>query len=386
MRSTYASVSLANIRHNIGLIRSRLNPETKYLAVVKANAYGHGMVDVANCALKSGASYLGVAFAEEGVRLRTAGVAYDEDVRLRTPGVTVPILLLGATDEDHMDEVILHSLMPTVFTTESLALLQMHAAKLGMVCRLHLKADTGMNRIGFTNETDFSQAIHLLKRCPNLILDGLFTHFAVSEHPDPSFTRLQAERFRRYATIAHENGFYPVLHASNSAAALHLPDTQFDMVRGGIAMYGCNPAGHEIEGDDLRPVMSWHAYITHIKTIPAGEGVSYGLKFVTPREMSIGTVAVGYGDGYKRGLSSKADVLVRGKRARQIGTICMDQMMIDLSDIPDAEVGDDVVLIGSQGAETITADELAEKVGTISYEILLSISERVPRVYLETNA
>lgn len=386
MRSTYASVSLANIRHNIGLMRSRLKPETKYLAVVKANAYGHGMVDVANCALKSGASCLGVAFAEEGVRLRTAGVAYDADVRLRTPGVTVPILLLGATDEDHMDEVILHHLMPTVFTAESLSLLQAHAAKLNMTCRLHLKVDTGMNRIGFTNEADFTQAIHLLKRCPNLVLHGLFTHFAVSELPDPSFTLLQAERFRRYVAVAHENGLYPILHASNSAAALHLPETQFDMVRGGIAMYGCNPAGHAIEGDDLRPAMSWHAYITQIKTIPAGEGVSYGLKFVTPRDMTIGTVAVGYGDGYKRCLSGKADVLVRGKRARQIGTICMDQMMIDLSDIPGAEVGDDVVLIGSQGEESITADELAEKAGTISYEILLSISERVPRVYQDTNA
>lgn len=386
MRSTYASVSLANIKHNIELIRARLKPETKYLAVVKANAYGHGMVDVANCALRSGASYLGVAFAEEGIRLRTAGVAYAEDMRLRTPGVTTPILLLGATDEDHMDDVILHDLMPTVFSMDTLSLLQSHAAKLSMICRLHLKVDTGMNRIGFTNEADFTEAIQQLKRCPNLVLDGLFTHFAVSELPDSSFTRLQADRFRRYIAIAHENGFYPVLHASNSAAALHLPDLQFDMVRGGIAMYGCNPAGYTIEGDDLRPAMSWHAYLTQIKTIPAGEGVSYGLKFVTPSDMTIGTVAVGYGDGYKRGLSGKADVLVRGKRAHQIGTICMDQMMIDLSGIPDAKVGDDVVLLGSQGDQTITADELAEKVGTISYEILLSISERVPRVYLEADA
>ena len=380
MRYTYASVSLKNIRHNIGLIRSRLDPKTKYLAVVKANAYGHGMEEVASCALKCGAAYLGVAFAEEGIRLRTASVAHDEDnVKVRTGGVTAPILLLGATDEDHMDDVIRHDLMPTVFTVETLELLQAHAARLNRICRVHIKVDTGMNRIGFTSEAEFERAILVLKSCQNLALDGLFTHFAVSELADPSFTLLQAERFRRYVAIAQSNGLHPILHASNSAAALHFPDLQFDMVRGGIAMYGCNPAGFAIDGDDLRPVMSWHAYITHIKTIPAGEGVSYGLKFVTPRDMLVGTVAVGYGDGYKRCLSGKADVLVRGKRARQIGTICMDQMMIDLTNVPDAEVGDDVVLIGTQGAETITADELAEKAGTISYEILLSISERVPR-------
>jgi alanine racemase len=382
MRYTYASVSLANIRHNIELIRSRLKPETKYLAVVKANAYGHGMEAVANCALESGADYLGVAFAEEGVRLRTAGVAFNEEgMRVRTSGIIAPILLLGATDEDHMDDVIRYKLMPTVFTTETLRLLQEHAAKLNMECRIHIKVDTGMNRIGFTSEAEFSQAIQLLKRCPNLVLDGLFTHFAVSELADTSFTLLQAERFRRYVDICNQNGLYPILHASNSGAALQLPQAQFDMVRGGIAMYGCHPAGHAVEGIDLRPVMSWHAYITHIKTIPAGEGVSYGLKFVTPREMRVGTVAVGYGDGYKRCLSGKAEVLVRGIRAQQIGTICMDQMMIDLTRVPDAEVGDDVVLLGRQGNDAITADELATQAGTISYEILLSISERVPRVY-----
>ncbi|MEA5048459.1 MAG: alanine racemase [Eubacteriales bacterium] len=368
MRSTYTSVSLSNLKHNIERIRSRSNPETKYLAVVKANAYGHGMEAISNCALESGAAYLGVAFCEEGVRLRLAGI-------------TAPILLLGATEEDHMDDVIRHKLIPTVFSLETLHLLQTHAAKLDMNCRIHIKVDTGMNRIGFTSEAAFTEAILLLKTCPNLALDGMFTHFAVSELPDPSFTLLQIDRFRRYIAIAQKNGLNPIPHASNSAAALHFPQAQFGMVRGGIAMYGCNPAGHPIEGDDLLPVLSWHTRITHIKTIPAGEGVSYGLKFVTPCEMRVGTVAVGYGDGYKRCLSGKADVLIRGKRARQIGTICMDQMMIDLTNVPDAEVGDDVVLLGSQGSDAITADELAEKAQTISYEILLSISERVPRVY-----
>ncbi|MEN6594613.1 MAG: alanine racemase [Clostridiaceae bacterium] len=367
-RSTYAEINLENIQHNIRFMRSRLKPETKYLAVVKANAYGHGMEQVARAALDCGAEYLGVAFAEEGVRLRDAGI-------------TAPVLLLGATDEAHMDVVIECGLIPTVFSLETIQCLQSHAKALHQTCRVHIKVDTGMNRLGFSNETEFLKALELLKQCPNLVLDGLFTHFAVSELPDPSFTLGQAERFRGFAALAREHGFTPILHASNSAAAIHLPETQFDMVRGGIAMYGCHPAGHPVAGIDLRPGMRWHTAITHIKTIGANEGVSYGLKFVSPCEMRIGTLAVGYGDGYKRCLSGKADVLVRGKRAHQIGTICMDQMMIDLSNIPEAEVGDDVILIGSQGAEEITADELAEKAGTISYEILLSISDRVPRFY-----
>ena len=370
MRSTYASVSLANIKHNIELIRSRLAPETKYLAVVKANAYGHGMEAVANCALESGAAYLGVAFTEEGVRLRLAGI-------------TAPILLLGATDEDHMDDVIRHSLMPTVFTTETLQLLQAHAAKLNMVCRVHIKADTGMNRIGFTSEAAFTEAILLLKRCPNLVLDGLFTHFAVSELADTSFTLLQSERFRRYVEICSRNGLHPILHASNSAAALHIPEAQFDMVRGGIAMYGCHPAGHAVKGIDLRPVMSWHAYITHIKTIPAGEGVSYGLKFVTPCDMRVGTVAVGYGDGYSRLLSGRGRMLIGGASYPIVGRVCMDQIVIDLGPDCDAAVGDEAVLFGRQGQAEITLTELAALAGTINYELACAISPRVPRVYVE---
>ena len=188
---------------------------------------------------------------------------------------------------------------------------------------------------------------------------------------------------RRDAGIAHARGCYPILHAANSAAALHLPETQFDMVRGGIAMYGCHPIGHPVEGVDLRPAMRWHAALTYVKTVPAGEGISYGLKYYTTRETRIGTIAVGYGDGYKRCLSGKAEVLVRGKRVPQVGTVCMDQMMVDLSGVPDASAGDDAVLLGSQGTEEITADELADKIGTISYEILLSVSDRVPRVYVD---
>ena len=181
--------------------------------------------------------------------------------------------------------------------------------------------------IGFHLRQAFFEALDALSDCPNLRFEGMFTHFAVSELPDPSFTLLQAERFQKYVALAHARGYHPLLHASNSGATLNLKELQFDMVRGGIAMYGCHPIGHSVEGVDLQPVLSWKTVITYIKEVPAGVGVSYGLRFTTDRPMRIATLPVGYGDGYKRCLSNQTDVLIQGVRARQIGTICMDQMM-----------------------------------------------------------
>ena len=370
MRSTHVSVNLANVRHNIDELMRHVEPSTRYLAVVKANAYGHGMEEIARTALAHGANYLAVAFTEEGVRLREAGF-------------TAPILLLGATDEAHMDDVIRFDLIPTVFTLDTLLALQRHAAALGRVCRFHFKVDTGMNRIGFTEEAAFVAALDALPACKNLVFEGMFTHFAVSEIDDPTFTLLQGERFRAFAALTHARGYRPLLHASNSGGALNYPSLQFDMVRGGISMYGYHPSGRAVPGVDLRPVLTWKTAVAHVKTIHAGDGVSYGLRFVADRDMRIATLPVGYGDGYKRCLSGVAEVLIHGRRAREIGTICMDQMMCDVSDIPDVEVGDEVVLIGSQGGETITADDMAAWADTISYEILLSIDDRVPRVFIE---
>ncbi|MDO4573024.1 MAG: alanine racemase, partial [Clostridia bacterium] len=369
-RPTQAVVSLPNLRHNVGLLRARLRPETGYMAVVKANAYGHGMERVALAALEAGASMLGVAFAEEGLRLRRAGI-------------DAPILLLGIAEEESLDAILEHALTPTVCDCRTLRLLQARAAARHARCRVHLKVDTGMRRIGFISLDAFGEALTLLKASPNLEFHGLFTHFAVSELEDGRFTRLQGERFCAFAAAAREAGFSPLLHAANSGAILNHPALQFDLVRGGIAMYGYHPAGRPAPGLDLRPVMRFVTRIAFIKPLAPGEGVSYGLRFTADRPMRVATLPVGYGDGYRRALSGRADVLIRGRRARQIGTICMDQMLCDLSDIPDAAVGDEVVLIGAQGGERITADELAELAGTISYEILLGIDSRVPRVYTE---
>lgn len=370
IRATRTEIALPNIEHNIAVIRAGLKPETKFLAVVKANAYGHGLEEVAQYACRQGADYLGVAIAEEGVRLRAAGVS-------------APILILGASMDTHIDCILAYNLTPTVFSIHTLRQLQSAAADAGKTCRFHFKVDTGMNRIGFVRTDAFEEALQYLSQCPNLIFEGMFTHFAVSELADKSFTRRQAARFDEFVSIAARYGYHPILHAANSGGALELPEYQYDMVRGGIAMYGYHPAGHADENIDLRPVLSWKTNIVNIKEIAAGETVSYGRTFTASGRTLVATLPVGYGDGYKRCLSNRASVLIHGKRAPQIGTVCMDQIMCDVTDIPDAAIGDEVILLGSQGNETITADEMARWADTISYEILLSISERVPRVFLD---
>lgn len=370
LRATRTEIFLPNLAHNIAVIRNSLHPETKFLAVVKANAYGHGLEEVARYVSAHGADYLGVAIAEEGVRLREAGI-------------DTPVLILGASMDTHIDCILDHDLTPTVFSIHTLQSLQTAAAARGKSCRFHFKVDSGMNRIGFVDKAAFEEALLFLTQCPNLVFEGMFTHFAVSEIPDKRFTYRQAERFREYVAIAEKHGYHPILHASNSGGALELPELQFDMVRGGIAIYGYHPSGHGVSDVDLRPVLSWKTNVVNVKEIPCGETVSYGRTFTASRPTRVATLPVGYGDGYKRCLSNRACVLIHGMRAQQIGTVCMDQIMCDVTEIPNVRIGDEVILLGAQGPERITADEMAQWANTISYEILLSISERVPRVFLD---
>ncbi len=247
---------------------------------------------------------------------------------------------------------------------------------------VHVKLDTGMRRIGVTDEIALSDLLDAFDECPNVRMDGVFTHFAKSES-DPVFTYRQAQRFDAFVEQIHARGFTPTVHAANSGAALDYSALQYDMIRFGISLYGCHPDPKRTEGSGLSPVMSLYTHISNLKTVPAGEGVSYGLRYVTSRPTKIATLPIGYGDGYKRCLTGKADVLIGGMRCPQVGTICMDQMMVDVSDVPGVHVGDEAVLLGRQGNERITADELAERADTISYEILLSIGDRVPRIYEE---
>ncbi len=367
LRETYCEVSLSNFRHNIRVLRAMCPQGVKFLAVIKANAYGHGIRACGMAALEAGADYLGVAIADEG------------DV-LRETGITAPILIIGATAPRAMEHVLDSGLTPTIFTCGALLHLQQTAERLGVTAPFHFKIDSGMNRIGFRSLDEFEKALSLLADCPNLRFDGMFTHFAVSEIEDKSFTAGQAARFSAFVAAARARGYSPVVHASNSGAILDLPQFCYDMVRGGIAMYGYHPNGKPCEA--LLPVLSWKTEVSHVKRIEAGEGVSYGLTYVATRPTTVATLPVGYGDGYKRTFSNRAEVLIHGKRVRQIGTVCMDQILCDVTELADVQTGDEAVLLGRQGDARITADELAAWGDTISYEILLSISDRVPRVYI----
>ena len=370
LRSTYAVVHLPALLKNIRRAKRNLKPETKFVAVIKANAYGHGIVEVGRYLERSGlVDMLAIAIPEEGVRLREHGV-------------TLPILILGVTDPEHVPSVVVNDLTPAVFSPEQVYALERYAKYAGKPAHAHLKLDTGMRRIGVLDMEQLDAVLDAFDACPHVEMTGVFTHFAKSES-DPAFTSLQAQRFEAFVQRIHERGFSPVVHASNSAATLECPQYQYDMVRFGIALYGCHPDPRRTAQSGLSPVLSLYTHISNLKTLPAGEGVSYGLRYVTSHTTRIATLPIGYGDGYKRCLTGKADVLVGGVRCPQVGTICMDQMMVDVTDVPDVRIGDEVVLIGRQGGEEITADEIAEKAGTISYEILLSIGDRVPRVYEE---
>lgn len=368
LRSTYAIVHLDAIDRNIKTAVHQIRPGSSLLAVIKANAYGHGLVEVGrHLENNPDVTMFGVALCEEGVRLRESGVQK-------------PILILGVTDPEHFDAVAQYDLTPAVFAPGHVFALSDSAKRIGKKATAHIKIDTGMHRIGAIGDEQLAGVLDAFQACKNVRLDGVFTHFAKSEN-DPAFTALQAERFDRAVSLIRSRGFQPTVHAANSGAILGQVDYSYDMVRLGIAMYGCHPDGVSTASSGLVPAMSLVSHISNLKTLGPGEGVSYGQNYVTKRETVVATLPIGYGDGYKRCLTGKADVLIGGKRCPQIGTICMDQIMVDVTEVPGVSLGQEAVLLGSQGEDTITADELASLVGTISYEILLSISERVPRIY-----
>lgn len=369
LRSTYAIVHLDAIDHNIAVAKKKLDPNVKVLAVIKANAYGHGLCDVGrHLDDNPSISMFGVALCEEGIRLREVGVKK-------------PILILGVTDDEHFEAVVQYDLMPAVFTPEHVYALSEAAHKQGKTAKAHIKIDTGMHRIGVPTFEALSPVLDAFAACPSVELAGVFTHFAKSEN-DPAFTALQAKRFDTAIEAIRARGFRPIVHAANSGAIFGAPEAySYDMVRLGIAMYGCHPDGKSTANSELEPAMSLITHISNLKTLPVGQGISYGQKYVTTRDTVVATLPIGYGDGYKRCLTGKASVLIGGRRCPQIGTICMDQLMVDVTDVPEVKLWDEAVLLGAQENEVIGADELAELADTISYEILLSISDRVPRVY-----
>lgn len=368
-RPTRVEIDLGAIRHNVRVLRALVAP-AEVLAVVKADAYAHGAVPVARAAVDAGATHLGVALVEEGVALRDAGIE-------------VPILVLSEPPPEAAPEVVARGLTPIVYTDVGVeALAKAVAESGGPPLRVHLKIDTGMHRVGVACARATAFAGRVAEH-PELDLAGVCTHFAVADEPDRADTARQLERFAAARAELAAAGLDPrPVHAANSAAAIGFPDSRFDLVRIGIALYGIPPAPGVGEDLGLVPALSLRSRVAHVKRLPAGERVSYGLRYELPTDAGIATVPIGYADGVPRNLAATgAEVLVRGRRCRIAGTVTMDQLMVDVGDLP-VEVGDVVTLIGADGPESVTAAEWAERLGTIGYEIVCGIGPRVPREYV----
>ncbi|MBP1965214.1 alanine racemase [Paenibacillus aceris] len=368
-RPTWVEISLDALRSNIEGFQKILPAGMKQMAVVKADAYGHGAVEVSKEALAAGVDYLGVAF-------------FDEALELRNAGITAPILVLGYTPPEGARRARELDVTIAVYSYDVLKELQdqQHEKKL----KIHIKLDTGMGRLGLHTEADAIPFIEQALTLPNVEVEGMFTHYANADEVDKSYTLEQYRRFERIVSYFTDKGVtFPYIHAGNSAAAIDLPGLTYSMVRLGISMYGLYPSEDVDQTKiELKPVLSLKTGIVHLKTLPPDSGISYGTIYHTKGEEQIGTLPIGYADGFSRMLSSKAEVLVRGKRVPVVGRICMDQCMINVSDVKDVQSLDEVVLIGEQDGERITAEDIARQLGTVNYEVICMISHRVARVYV----
>ena len=366
-RPTIAVIDMESLDHNFREIVRRAEGQ-QVLAVVKAGAYGHGAVEVSKRLLRLGADMLGVALVEEGRELREAGI-------------DAPVLVMGAIFPEQAEEIVSLKLTPAIFGLSVAQALSEAAYRRRTTINVNVKIDTGMGRIGIAPE-DAPELIAALQKLRNISVQGLMTHFADADLRDKQFASKQMDRFEDLLKALEAKKIkVPVRHAANSAAVLDFHRAFFTMVRPGLMLYGYNPLEEGALGADLRPVLSLITRIALIKKVPTGVPISYGRTFTTKRESAIATLPIGYADGYSRGLSNKGEALVRGMRVPVVGRVCMDMCMIDVTDVPAAREGDDVVLIGSQGSERITADDIAAKIGTIAYEVLCGISSRVPRIY-----
>lgn len=377
----WAEIDVQAITHNLLQIRRIVPSRTRIMAVVKANAYGHGAVASARAALLGGADMLGVARMHEGVELRKAGI-------------TEPILLFGYTACQDIQELLHYNLIQTIYTHEMAQNYSVAACSLGQTLEVHIKIDTGMGRLGFIPDSllyntkwaqksnDYLlQLLLAVKSFPGIKVSGLYTHFACADSLDKTSAQQQLRIFKQLVKELKEYGLDNVLlHAANSAAIIDMPEAHLDIVRPGIMLYGLYPSAEvNMQKLNLRPAMSLKARVAMVKEVTPGFKVSYGSTYTVEQKTRIAVVAIGYADGYSRLFSSNAEMLVRGRRAPVIGRVCMDQTMIDVGHVPGVEMGDEVVIIGKQGDECISADELAKGSKTINYEIVSGLNSRVPR-------
>ncbi len=366
----WVEIDLAALSHNVQKLRSFLSPHTQLMAVVKADAYGHGSITVAQTVLQSGANWLGVATVPEAIQLREAGIK-------------APILILGATHTLEQIHAIAHwNLQPTLCSPKQALIFSniLEAIDFASPIPVHIKLDTGMSRLG-TNWQQAGEFVQLVQRLPHLKINSIYSHLATADSLDTQVMKEQHKRFEEAIAQIKALGIEPpCLHLANSAGTLADPALHYDMVRVGLAIYGLSPAVHLRSHIDLKPVLQLKARVTQVKTIAAGTGVSYGHQFIAPHELRLAVVGIGYADGVPRNLSGKMQVLIRAQRVPQIGAITMDQLMLDVSAIPDLQEGEIVTLLGEEGKEKISADDWAEQLNTISWEILCSFKHRLPRV------
>ena len=362
----YAKIDLDAICDNITAVKAAVGEGVAVYAVIKANAYGHGALQVAK-SLKKEVAGFGVATAEEALSLRDAGIKN-------------PILILGYIFPGSSEALIMEDVTLTVFDYETAETLSIMAERLGKTVKVHIKVDTGMGRIGFLPDEDSLAEICRIAQLPGLEIEGLFSHFARADEADKTSAKAQLQMFSDFADKLEAAGVHiPMLHLCNSAGITEMPDARFNMVRCGIATYGLYPSD-EVDRSKVKltPAMSLHAKVTFVKTVPAGTPVSYGSTFVTERETVIATVPIGYADGYPRSLSGCGYMMIHGQKAPVLGRVCMDQLMVDVTDIPDVKRGDEVVVMG-QGIDTETVARLSDR---LHYELICDIGVRVPRVYV----
>lgn len=369
----YAAVDLDAVLYNLESMKKNIHRDTKIIAVLKADGYGHGAVPLAReIAPLSYIWGIAVATVEEGMELRRAGISK-------------PILILGYTYEEDYETIVREDFRPAVFKISMANRLSEEAVKAGKTIKIHIKVDTGMTRIGYRDIKKDVPEILAISNLPGVEIEGIFTHFARADETDTAPAYTQLNKYLEFLRELEKMGLsIPVKHCSNSAGIIRIPEANFDAVRAGVILYGMYPS-QEVEKEPvpLRPVMEIKSHIAYIKTVEPGVEVSYGGTYTTQKVTRIATIPVGYADGYARGLSNKGSVLIRGRRAPILGRVCMDQFMVDVTEIPEARELDEVTLLGKDGVERITMEELGEISGRFNYEFACCISKRVPRIYIK---
>jgi len=368
-RPTWVEIDLNALRHNLLAIKKRVGPQVKIMGIVKADAYGHGDYEVSRVLLNHGVEMLGIAILEEGIHLRDKGIQ-------------APLLLLGGIFEDQIDAVIQYDLIPTVYDLKLAGVLSKKANYFNKAVKIHVYVDTGMGSIGvkYDRAIEFVKSLQDMK---NLFIDGIYTHCSCSDEKESAYTNLQTGRFKDILAALDEIKIcIPLRHMANSGAIIGYPDAYFTMVRPGLSLYGLYPSEEVSRDIGVRPVMNFKTRVIHIKDMEPGDVVGYGGTYKITKPTRVATLPFGYDDGYNRLLSSQGKVIIRGIKAPIIGRVCMDQCFVDVSHIKEVSVGDEVVVYGSQGQETISIESIAKQLNTIPYEVTCSVSKRVPRIYI----